>query len=254
MERLGSPSQRRRAQEALVAAIRSGEFPDGRLPPENELALRLGVSRTTVRAALQALELDGLLTRRRGIGTHLVDRSEGAFQLELTRLGSLDDLFRERGHVPSTRILDVRTEVIGQLAEDFGYPADTEWHVIEKIQCSDGQPAAIITDHISRCVLADLPPGNEAVDDIFRLFEEFGPEPIVLARLELIPLIADATVAERLDIPIGTPLLRLWQRLYGRVLPSPKEPPPKDVYPDTGASLRQPQVPPSPPEQQGQHG
>lgn len=215
LPRIGKASLRRQTQEIILAAIRNGEFPDGRLPAENELADKLGVSRTTVRGALQALELDGFLTRRRGIGTRIVDRTGGAFQLELTRLGSLDDLFRERGHVPSTDILDVRAEVIPELADEFGFPQDTEWHVIEKIQCSDGHPAGILTDHIPRTVLPDLPPGNALVDDIFRLFAEHGPEPIVLARVELIPLTADKPVAKRLKIPVGDPYLRLWQRHYG---------------------------------------
>ncbi len=47
---------------------------DGRLPPERELAERLGVSRPVVREATKRLELQGLLEVRHGVGTRVVDR------------------------------------------------------------------------------------------------------------------------------------------------------------------------------------
>ncbi len=215
MRRIGVASLRTQTREVIVAAIREGEFPDGRLPAEHELALRLGVSRTTVRAALHALELDGLVVRRRGIGTHILDRSGGAFQLELTRLGSLDDLFHERGHVPSTAILSIETRVLPDIAAQVALPADTEWHVVVKVQLADERPAILLTDHIPRSIIPDLPPDGEAIDDLFRLFSEFGPGPIVLARVELMPRIADCTLAGQLGIEEGEPYLRLWQRHYG---------------------------------------
>jgi GntR family transcriptional regulator len=215
MRRIARKPLSTKTREVIVAAIRDGEFPDGRLPAEHDLAFRLGVSRTTIRAALQALELDGLVVRRRGVGTHVLDRSTDAFQLELTRLGSLDDLFRERGHVPSTAVLSVEIKVLPDVAAKVALPADTEWHVVVKLQQADEQPAILLTDHIPRSIIPDLPPNGEAVDDIFRLFAEFGPAQIVLARVELMPRLADAVLAERLGIADGDPYLRLWQRHYG---------------------------------------
>ncbi len=58
-----------RARETLLAAIRGDAFAQGRLPPEADLAEQLGVSRATLRAALQSLEADGLISRRRRHGT-----------------------------------------------------------------------------------------------------------------------------------------------------------------------------------------
>ncbi|HHY62395.1 MAG TPA: GntR family transcriptional regulator, partial [Bacillota bacterium] len=46
-----------------------GAFPDNRLPTEEELSQRFGVSRNTIREALSMLEMDGLITRRQGVGT-----------------------------------------------------------------------------------------------------------------------------------------------------------------------------------------
>ena len=56
----------------ILALIRQGEFPPGeRLPPERELALKLGVSRPSLREALIALEIGGQVEIRMGSGVYV---------------------------------------------------------------------------------------------------------------------------------------------------------------------------------------
>ncbi len=74
LEPVGSVSLTNRATESILASIFADRFEDGRLPPEGDLAVMLGVSRTTVRAALQSLEQHGVLTRRPGRGTQVRGR------------------------------------------------------------------------------------------------------------------------------------------------------------------------------------
>ncbi|GAB2899226.1 FadR/GntR family transcriptional regulator [Paraburkholderia jirisanensis] len=58
----------------ILTLIRQGEFPVGeRLPPERELALRLGVSRPSLREALIALEIGGRVEIRMGSGVYVRD-------------------------------------------------------------------------------------------------------------------------------------------------------------------------------------
>ena len=59
----------------LEGALKPGD----RLPPERELALELGVSRPSLREAMQKLVFKGLLTTRHGGGTHVTDRLEAHF-------------------------------------------------------------------------------------------------------------------------------------------------------------------------------
>jgi DNA-binding FadR family transcriptional regulator len=93
-----------RIAERIVTAIALGEFvPDQRLPTERELATTLGVSRTTVREALQRLQAAGYVTTRRG-------RGGGTFVR--TGLGPDSDEMIRRTLVPAwdkfTEILDFR--------------------------------------------------------------------------------------------------------------------------------------------------
>src|SRR6478752_10330349 len=86
----------------LEAAIRSGEIPAGaRL--ENEIAIgqRLGLSRPTIRRAIQELVDRGLLVRRRGVGTQVV-QGQVTRQVELTSL--YEDLTSAH-HSPGTVVL-----------------------------------------------------------------------------------------------------------------------------------------------------
>src|SRR6478735_11189202 len=87
---------------AIERAIRSGEIPAGaRL--ENEIAIgqRAGLSRPTIRRAMEELVDKGLLVRRRGIGTQVV-QGQVTRQVELTSL--FDDL-QSTKHSPGTTVL-----------------------------------------------------------------------------------------------------------------------------------------------------
>src|SRR3954470_14344308 len=86
-----------RARHAILKAILSGRFDDGRLPSEDELAKMLNVSRTTIRTALHSLEQDGIITRRRAVGT-TVNQHVGPAVLALQRLIGFDRLLKEKGH------------------------------------------------------------------------------------------------------------------------------------------------------------
>ena len=69
----------RHAADHLKALIASGSLaPGDRLPPERELAVRLGVSRPTLREAVGALVIMGLLESRQGAGTFVARTADEA--------------------------------------------------------------------------------------------------------------------------------------------------------------------------------
>ncbi|MFL9869635.1 FadR/GntR family transcriptional regulator [Paraburkholderia fungorum] len=72
----------------ILALIRKEEFPAGeRLPPERELALKLGVSRPSLREALIALEIGGQIEIRMGSGVYVRDGSAN----DVSAMGALGD-------------------------------------------------------------------------------------------------------------------------------------------------------------------
>src|SRR3972149_6342148 len=70
-----------RLRDFLVEKIEAGEWrPDHQLPGERQLTAEFGVSRATVRQAMQLLENQGLIQRRQGRGTY-VARPKFAYDL-----------------------------------------------------------------------------------------------------------------------------------------------------------------------------
>jgi GntR family transcriptional regulator, transcriptional repressor for pyruvate dehydrogenase complex len=81
------------AIEKIRNLIRSGELPPGsRLPPENELAAQLGLSRNSMREAVKALEMVRVLDVRRGDGTYVTSLEP---RLLLEGLGLAVDLLQD---------------------------------------------------------------------------------------------------------------------------------------------------------------
>lgn len=130
----------------LEQAIRSGQIPPGaRL--ENEIAIgqRLGLSRPTVRRAMQELVDRGLLVRRRGIGTQVV-QGQVTRQVELTSLyEDLKSLHQE----PGTRVLThqhipASAAVAEALAVEPGSPVV----YIRRQRSTDGAPVAVLENYL----------------------------------------------------------------------------------------------------------
>lgn len=81
------------AIEQIRNLIRSGAAPPGsRLPPENELAAQLGLSRNSMREAVKALEMVRVLDVRRGDGTYVTSLEP---RLLLEGLGLAVDLLQD---------------------------------------------------------------------------------------------------------------------------------------------------------------
>ena len=128
----------------LEDMITSGQLPVGsRLENEIDLADQLGVSRPTLRRAISYLVERGLLVRRRGIGTSVV-------QPKVKRpveLSSLFDDLRESGRAPRTDVLvlEVRPATDAQ-AQALGVPDGTEVTYLERLRYADDEPLALMTN------------------------------------------------------------------------------------------------------------
>src|SRR3954454_4112192 len=83
-------------EQDLLERITAGEFaPGDALPTEEGICEQYGVSRITVRRALDALIGQGLIIRRRGVGSFVAERREGVRSVRLS--GSLDDFLATAG-------------------------------------------------------------------------------------------------------------------------------------------------------------
>jgi GntR family transcriptional regulator len=91
---------------------RSGKF----LPNEVDLAKRLGISRNTIRQAINKLVFEGLLVRKKGVGTKVADRSVNS---KLTSWLSFTQEMRAKGLIPKNFEIKVSWELPGGLIDQF---------------------------------------------------------------------------------------------------------------------------------------
>ncbi len=128
--------------QRIERAIVEGDLPPGsRL--ENEVALgeRLGLSRPTVRRAIQDLVDKGLLVRRRGIGTQVV-HGQVTRGLELTSL--FEDLARA-GKKPETRLLAAEEQpAVLRVAEQLSVEVGTPTLYLHRVRLAGGVPVAVM--------------------------------------------------------------------------------------------------------------
>src|SRR5205807_3162859 len=124
----------------LELLIESGELATGaRLENEIDLADRLGLSRPTMRRAIEYLVDLGLLVRKRGVGTQVV-HAKMRRPVELTSL--YDDLAKTGRH-PYTKVLSFGVEPASDaLALELGIPDGTDVYVFERIRYAEDEPLA----------------------------------------------------------------------------------------------------------------
>ena len=132
--------------QAIEAAIRDGELsPGDRFENELALAKRLTLSRPTTRRAIQELVDKGLLVRKRGVGTQVVQNPVHR-RVELTSL--FDDLARA-GQEPTTQLLDYRVGAPDEeVARELSLAEDREVVSIHRLRCANGEPLAVMTNHL----------------------------------------------------------------------------------------------------------
>jgi GntR family transcriptional repressor for pyruvate dehydrogenase complex len=142
----GEPSLQRLRREILTGRYQPGE----RLPPERELASRLGTNRNTLREALRTLEADHLVQSRQGDGTIVLDwRVAGEINL-LPHFLAEETPALERLDAVST-LLDLRTLLVEQvitLAVENGTEDDwgNVFEAFENLRSQRNGPAAVIAD------------------------------------------------------------------------------------------------------------
>ncbi|GGV01213.1 GntR family transcriptional regulator [Streptomyces litmocidini] len=136
--------------EALDSDFEVGEI----LPNERELAARFGVARATLRQALEQLELEGRLQRRRGVGTTVAPPRVGVDVSTAQHAwpGVGDDVWQ-----PQDSVADVAPAAVARVLETA---ADEQVHIVRRLRISQGQPVAAELLYVP----AGSVPGLSAID------------------------------------------------------------------------------------------
>ena len=129
----------KRAYEALRGQIERGEYhPGDRLPAENELAASMGISRATLRHALDRLEGDGLINRIRGSGSYVTQPK--LLHGSTSFIAGYRREAEQIGRLLRTEVLELGVQPVGKLIDGF----------------NDGRPVVYTTVYVPYALFPDM--------------------------------------------------------------------------------------------------
>ena len=201
--------------QMLSERIASGAYGIGELlPTEAELTESYGVSRYTVRQAIQHLRQQGLVSARKGVGTRVEARRADASYSH--SIHSLSELLQFAHETRLDLIGQEEIEARGSLAESLGCRPRKRWVRIEGIRRgADGGPpichSEVYVDAAYKEVAADQGSLRTA---IWSLIERQFGETVVAVEQQIEAAILDAKQATQLQAAAGSPALKFTRRYY----------------------------------------
>lgn len=194
---------------ALREQIANGAVAEGvLLPGENRLAEDYGVSRITVRRALEALAAEGWIEKRAGAGSVVVGRGH-APPLIAADLATLMPQLVEMDRRTTARLLSFSYMAApGPVAEALELPQAATVQRAVRIRCVEGQPFSYLTTHVPEEMARTYDEADLATQPLFRLLERSGVT-VSSARQSVTAMLASPEVADALDVAVGAALLYL---------------------------------------------
>lgn len=196
----------------LERRILMGEYGVGsQLPSETELALAVGVSRTTLREAVGRLVAQGLLRREQGRGTYVRGRSGIRISMLLEANLSISDMIRDMGLTPATSEVETSVEIpTEEVALALGRPGLDQVLVVRRVRVADGEPAVYSVDYL--VIEPSLPLDARSYrGSVYELLADFYGLPVASGHARLRAGTASGDLAPKLHLAPGDLTLVLSQ-------------------------------------------
>lgn len=199
-------------RERIVKGYYRSDVP---VPSEAELAESFSVSRITIRKAMEMLTMEGLVTRARGRGTFITDRTKEN-KLNRAVVSNINGLFSYLNAVgQSTRLKVVsldRGEAPPRIAVQMGMPPTTELVRAVRVRFLERRPYSLSIAYLLPEIGGAFKRQDLATTNMIDLVQQAGA---VVEQVEqtLTATLADDYAARHLEIPVGAPLM-LVNRLF----------------------------------------
>ena len=190
-------------QEGLYAGKKS-------LPPEKEIAERMGVSRPVIRDSLSRLEREGYVSRKQGVGT-IINHHVLALTSRMDQEKDFLDAIIDAGYEPRTLYVHVsETEAAGIAAEKLQTEAGTPLMMVERLIAADREPAVLCRDYFTKALLEGADYAEEDLTiPVYHFLREVCGKDVHLDLAEIDAVAADGSLAEAMRIEPGVPLLTI---------------------------------------------
>ena len=179
------------------------------IPSERQLSVDLGVSRLTVRAALDELVREGYLVRRRGSGTFVAE-PKVAKGMDAS---SFTDDMRARGLTPASRTIELRVIPAGARLGRMLHVSPSEPIVqAKRLRLADGEPMAIELLHVRASLVPGLTAADLEENSFYELLlDRYGIQ-IAGGTQTVEPTVTNDEESAALGVPLHSPAL-LFERI-----------------------------------------
>lgn len=202
-----------KAKEAILKLINDNFFTENKLPSETELSKLMGISRTTIREALAALQREGVITKQHGLG-NLIHQSTLKTKMQIDKFSDFRNLLEDGGY--NVEITRSGLQLIDNL-EIYGLSdpthSDKEKYVyLESIFSADKHPAILSRNFIRESILRKniLSEMNNLNSSFGDLLNRFSKEEVANTIICFKPSSAEGLVSDILHLPLGVPVMQ-WQ-------------------------------------------
>lgn len=184
------------------------------LPSEPALALKLGVSRATLREAMRSFETQGLIRRKQGVGTFVIG-DVPVIESGLEVLESIETLAGRIGLSVTTLSLKIEQISADEAnAQILDIPIGSGLTRISRLILTDGRPAAYLVDTLPEEILSQKDFSTGFTGSVLDLLMRRGSPRLVSSRTEINAVTATSEVAHLLEIQRGDVLINFSACLY----------------------------------------
>ncbi len=194
-----------------VECYRAGD----KLPSENDLAARFGISRATVREALKALEEERVILCRHGLGRFLAPDPSSVLSDEITRLKSVTEMARGLGIPISTQVLSLLEEPAKDMVRTrLNLEPGSTVIILERVRLAHGEVIIFSIDIFPRrLAVGELHP-EEFAGSLLSVMEERWNTRLAYSKTVLSAVILDSELSSRTGVACGIPWILMEQVTY----------------------------------------
>jgi GntR family transcriptional regulator len=192
--------------DSIVAKIEAGELaPGDKVPSERDLSKQLQVSRMTVRHAMNALYVRGILHREQGRGTFI---AEPKLEEPTNILFSFSESMVRKGMTPGALLLHLlRIPATRSVSEELNIGLGQDVYYVNRLRLANQEPMAIEHSFFSAALFPGLDKHNLETQSIYSVLESVYSVYLAQASQSYEPTVANEEESNLLKIPLGAPLM-----------------------------------------------
>ena len=187
----------------------AGWRPGDRIPSEPELCRVFGVSRPVVRQALLELSHEGLLIRKKGLGTFVAEPRITTRSLVHSLVGFFQEM-DAKGLTPMTDVLEqTMLPAGGRVGAQLQVEPATPVIKVTRLRYVESEPVVLVTSYLPYDLCPDLLNADLRRQSLYAFLQEAYDLTLAGGRRVIEAVLAGEQDAARLRVPAGSPLLRL---------------------------------------------